>query len=227
MEEVVTDYFAKMFQALVIYYGAVNATLEAIEPCVTQAMNEQLCRSYSGEEIKDALFQMCHTKPLIPDGMPPLFFPTLLGGNWSGCDCCCKTFFETRKILKQINYTHVYLIPKVDNPEQMSDLRPIALCNVIYKICAKVIVNRLKVILHLIISPFQSAFVPGRLSQITNEIAHDGKVGYMALKLDLSKAYNRMKWDFLKRVMCRFWFSSQLDSACYVVCYRCQILISG
>lgn len=77
----------------------------------------------------------------------------------------------------------------------------------IFKICSKAIVNRLKVILPTIISPFQSAFVPSRLITdnifMANELVHfvhnrkeDG-VGYIALKLDLSKAYDRIKWDFL------------------------------
>ncbi|XP_061998880.1 uncharacterized protein LOC133716172 [Rosa rugosa] len=78
----------------------------------------------------------------------------------------------------------------------MSDLRPIAMCNAIYKICLKVIANRLKIILPSVILTFQSAFVPGRLITdnilVANEIAHfvhnkrEGMDGYMALKLDLN-----------------------------------------
>lgn len=62
-----------------------------------------------------------------------------------------------------LNYTHVTLIPMVKEPQNMTQLRPIALCNVIYKIASKMIANRLKIILPDIISEQQSAFVPGRL----------------------------------------------------------------
>lgn len=101
-----------------------------------------------------------------------------------------------------INYTHVALIPKIKNPSKMKDLRPISLCNVSYKLISKVLANRLKVILPDITDENQSAFVPGWL--ITDNILmsleifhhmrhnHAKKRGLMALKLDMSNAYDRL-----------------------------------
>lgn len=63
----------------------------------------------------------------------------------------------------QVNSTHVVLIPKVPEPQDMTQLRAIRLCNIIYRIGAKVVANRLKLVLEFVIQYCQSAFVPRRL----------------------------------------------------------------
>lgn len=88
----------------------------------------------------------------------------------------------------------------------MFDFKPISFCNILYKLISKVLANRLKLILPRIISPTQSVFVPRRLILdniiVAFEILHSmnskgkGQQGYMALKLDMSKAYDRVKWSF-------------------------------
>ena len=125
---------------------------------------------------------------------------------------------NSSSILKSINHTFITLIPKVKNPERVSEFRPISLCNVIYKIVSKVIANRLKPYLNSIISETQSAFIADRLIPdnvlIAFESLHHMKTGYsrktsfMAIKLDMSKAYDRVEWAFLEKILLKMGFQN-------------------
>ncbi|KAK2456657.1 hypothetical protein QL285_004005 [Trifolium repens] len=118
-----------------------------------------------------------------------------------------------------LNSTNIALIPKGDNQVSMKDWRPIALCNVLYKVVAKVLANRLKEVLDKCISDNQSAFVPGRSildnAMATIEIVHfmksktREKQGEVALKLDISKAYDRLDWDYLRDIQNIMGFSQK------------------
>ena len=93
----------------------------------------------------------------------------------------------------------------------MSDYRSISLENVVSRIVSKVIANRLKLILPNVTSDALGAFVPNWLitdnTIVAFEVLHRmrnkrrGKKGQMAVKLDISKVYDRVEWAFLQRVM--------------------------
>jgi hypothetical protein len=74
-----------------------------------------------------------------------------------------KEFFKIGHMPDGVNDTVIVLIPKKNDPESLRDFRPIRICNVIYKVVSKCLVNRLRPLLQEIISPTQSAFIPGRL----------------------------------------------------------------
>ena len=110
------------------------------------------------------------------------------------------------------NDTAIFMIPKVNAPEKITQLRPISLCNVVYKFISKMIVTHLKAILVDIISPIQSAFIPGRMTTHNILVAYEcfhtikkraGKEGLCAIKLDMHKAYDRVEWSFFKKQHCR------------------------
>ena len=111
-------------------------------------------------------------------------------------------------MLKRINKTFIALVPKTPTPKSLLDFRPISLCNTVYKIFAKVTVNRIKPFLQKIIGTPQKGFVPRRQIQdaviTTHEIIHSmekNKIPSMALKLDISNVYDKVRWDFLYDVL--------------------------
>ena len=130
------------------------------------------------------------------------------------------SFLITGYILKELNNTFITLVPKSLNPEKISECRPISLCNVAYKIAAKVLANRLKLIIDELITPHQNAIIKGRLITdnivLTHELLHTikrkkkkGRVRFAALKLDLSKAYDKLNWNFVEATLQKLGFSQQ------------------
>ena len=98
------------------------------------------------------------------------------------------------------------LIAKVAHPELITQFRPINLCNTLYKLLSRIIVQRLKPYTTKVINPCQVKFVPGRRTSdniiLVQEVIRTlksrwGQVGYVALKLDLEKAYDRLEWPFI------------------------------
>ena len=148
-------------------------------------------------------------------------------------------FLNNDNMLSEINDTNIVFIPKVKFLEKMSDFRPISLCNVIYKIISKILANMLKQVLPHIISPTQSVFVLGRLITDNVLMAYEalhtmharkkGKKGSLALKLDISKAYDWVEWQFLQGIMEKMGFPTQWIERVisYVTTPSFSILVNG
>lgn len=129
------------------------------------------------------------------------------------------SFWHSESLLTTFNKTVITLIPKVDKPETFKDIRPISLCNVVYNIISKLLVNRLKPILQHCIAPNQSAFLKGKLISDNIMLAGDflnqihisrkGRKKLVALKLDFAKAFDRLSWNFIIAILVRMEFSSK------------------
>ena len=179
-------------------------------------MNAQLDCEPNEEEIQAVLFQMHHTKAPGPDGFHALFFQKfwdIASGDVIGL---VKNWWRGNVGLDDINKNCITLIPKCRDRKCMTEFRLINCCNVIYKIISKVLANKLKPFLGDVIFLNQSAFIPKRLitdnSLIAFEIFHSmkhnssSKNNSFARKLDMSKAYDRVEWDFLELGMLRMGF---------------------
>lgn len=157
MKEVITQYFSQIFQSDNLQEVGF---FDDIQKKVTEVQNLSLLKPFEPEEVKAAIFSMKPDKAPGPDGMNPGFYQHF----WDdiGVDvtnfvlrCLHSTAFPSN-----LNDATIVLIPKKTKPETPANLRPIALCNVLYKIMGKMIANCMKDVLKHIISESQSAFVP-------------------------------------------------------------------
>ncbi|XP_026428985.1 uncharacterized protein LOC113324926 [Papaver somniferum] len=181
-----------------------------MKPKINQQDNISLCSIPEEEEIREALFSMNSWGAPGPDGFPPGFYQNHWSELKTDIDSWVQIVFRDKKFKQEMNHTSISLTPKTKTPKNPSDFCPISLINALYKIVAKIIANRIKPHLDKLISQNQSAFIPKR--QITDniivehEILHTMKTskkknGYMAVKLDLSKAFDRLEWNFIIKIL--------------------------
>ena len=214
MASMATDFFGSLYTK----DDNVNPDLliSLLDERISGEMNAVLCKEFSDKEIGDALFQIGPLKAPGPDGFPARFFQRNWGLIKEDIVKAVKKFFSDGIMPDEVNDTTIVLIPKVPHPEFLSDFRPISLCNVLYKVVSKCLVNRLRPLLQDIISPHQSAFIPGRLitdnALIAFECLHaiqhsqSARTNFCAFKLDLSKAYDRVDWSFFGKSYAEAWF---------------------
>ena len=236
VEEIILEYFSSIYSTEQAEFQEPN--LEAMTRILTE-MNALLLEEFKAEEVRTALWQMHPTKSPGPDGMSPIFFQKYWSTVGPSVTKCVLHALNTGVMPSSINETYICLIPKLKCPQRITDFRPISLCNVLYKIISKVLANRLKKILPEVIDEAQSAFVPGR--QITDNVLvtfetmhcikrkRKGKKGMMAIKLDMSKAYDRVEWRYLEAIMRRMGFQERwiaLSMMC-VKTVSYSVLING
>ena len=129
-----------------------------------------------------------------------------------------QSFFKSEHLLKELNTTTIFLVPKVQNPTSMDDFRPISCCNTIYKCISKLIANRIKNVLPSLADKAQTGFIKGR--SITDNIllAQELLRNYhrkelsprCAIKVDFRKAFDTIRWDFLLDLLDGFKFPPQM-----------------
>ena len=110
-------------------------------------MDQRLIQEFTREEVETALNQMHPTKAPGPDGMSAIFFQNYWGIVGNDVTCMVLNVLNNNMSLTEINRANITLVPKTKIPTNMTEFRPISLCNVVYKLISKVLANRLKIIL--------------------------------------------------------------------------------
>lgn len=160
------------------------------------------------DEIREAVFSMGSDKAPGPDGFPALFFQHYWDMVKNDLWAIFLELQEGSLDLARFNSAFIALIPKKQGANRTSDFRPISLLNTVFKIITRVLANRLRGYMPLLIEESQSAFMRGKstldsvaTAQEILSACHHKKWNGFFLKLDFAKAFDSMGWSFLEEVL--------------------------
>ncbi|KAL0405921.1 UNVERIFIED_CONTAM: hypothetical protein Slati_3906000 [Sesamum latifolium] len=201
---------------------------------ILEGSTHNICKLPTDEEIKETVFGFDKDSVAGPDGFSSAFYQACWEFIATDRYEAIMDFFCGTPMPRSFTATTIVLILKADSPQTWNDFRPIFLCNVTNKILSKLLYNKLAQTLPNLISPSQSGFVPGRLigdnilmaQEMIQHLDLRYSKGNLVIKLDMSKAYNRVNWNF----QCRRWafltnfslLSSMLLKNCWFI-----VLVNG
>jgi hypothetical protein len=200
----IRDCFINNFKSL---FASLNPSpdeelLSLFDNVISNKDNNLLCALPAKSEIYDSLTSLGRAKALGPDGFTAIFYVKYWEYIKGIVLLAIENFFQNSHLQREQNHTFITVIPKHLGASSVHHYRPISLCNIFYKIISKLIANRLKPLLSKFISPFQTAFVPGRHIHDNSILAHEmlhtlkskrGNGKLMAVNIDMEKAFDIME----------------------------------
>ena len=148
MNEIIVNFYKDLFTTA--SPDGMEEVLETIPHVVTDDMNDMLLSDFNIEEVEKAVQQMAPLKSPGPDGMPPLFYQSYWSLIGSDVAQTILHYLNTGTLPKSLGHSFITLIPKVKCPDHVTQFRPISLSNVLYRIFAKVLANRLRHIMPIL-----------------------------------------------------------------------------
>lgn len=159
----------------------------------------------SDEETRKLYFKLNPNKAPGPDGLTSAFFRASWDTFGAEVITSTKNFFASCFLPATINATILTLVPKFPGASKITDFRPIACLNTVYKVLSRLLVRRLKPILPSLILPSQTAFIKDKLLVENTILAGELINGYhknkgskkITIKVDIAKAFDTFSWEFL------------------------------
>ncbi|XP_071727850.1 uncharacterized protein [Rutidosis leptorrhynchoides] len=192
----------------------INSTTGIFKLSNSQAMG--LEEQFSGEEIWEAVNSCANNKAPGPDGFNMRFFKKFWAIISDDLIEAIRGFWQNGTISSGCNSSFITLIPKVANPVNLNEYRPISLIGSFYKIIAKLLSNRIKKVIPNLVGFEQSAFIKGRnimdgvlIANESLEFLRSKHIRSMVFKVDFEKAFDSLNWDFLDEMMILMGFGSK------------------
>lgn len=178
---------------------------------------EGLLAPVTKQDVWEVINAMDNNKSPGPDGFNAKFFKSAWYIIGDDVFEAISEFFASGKLLKQINHSLIALIPKCEGADDVSQFRPIACCNTLYKIISKILANRIAHVIDSLIDSSQAAFVKNRsmieniflVQELVRKYARKRSSPRCMLKIDLHKAYDSISWDFLEWMIQSLGFPQQ------------------
>ena len=215
----------------------IRPTLDGVNfSSINQRQREILIAPFSDQEIKDAVWSCGGEKCPGPDGFNFNFIKEF----WEVVKSDFRRFVDEFHVHgcfpKGSNASFLALIPKINHPQTFDDYRPISLIGCMYKVIAKLLANRLKLVISALIDERQTSFIKERHilhgTLILNEVIEEAcrcKKPVMVFKVDFEKAYDSVSWSFLDYMLQRMGFCPkwrQWISACLTTA-TISVLVNG
>ncbi|KAL6203002.1 hypothetical protein ACLB2K_026706 [Fragaria x ananassa] len=208
-----------------------------IPSLVSEEDNLLLASIPTSEEIRRAFFSMDPSSAPSPDGFPGSFYRSCWDTVGADVISFVQFFFQQNWLYPNANSNFILLIPKIEGANVISQFRPIALANFLFKVIPKIMADRLGPIALRIISPHQAAFLKGRRIADCISLVYEGfnlldKKSYggnVGIEVDIAKAFDTLNWEFLFEVLAHFGFSSRFRNLIQTILQsaRLSVLING
>ncbi|KAL2933235.1 hypothetical protein RDABS01_016354 [Bienertia sinuspersici] len=209
VQEAFLDYYQELLGSNIRERRPVQREVVQTGLVVNEEHKVTLTSPFTPADVKKIVFSLNGDKAPGRDGFGAHFFKH----NWDiiGEDTtkAVLSFFESGRLLKEVNNTFISLVPKVSCPQDVTEFRPIACCNTIYKIITKLLCLRLKEVLPDLISENQGAFVHGRYiihnimvyQDLVRKYGRKNVSPSCMIKVDLRKAYDTVEWRFVQEML--------------------------